>query len=323
MTEQSSLLGGTGSYVPTSSFPGSNNQSQYSSEPPPNWPAFKPFIYHDIDQEIKPEWHLVLKRQYLLVGGVAIASTWNLLTMIISLASGPAGVLDLLLALAYFPLAPVAALKIYLVLYNATKLNTDFSSRKFGLFMGLSGLEVLIEALFAIGIPGLGAGGLILLIDAVGSGQLLAALCHAVACGCWGCLAAIHLGYLLHVRQVRSELSAGGNRQVYTDDATYTFEPSHTYPQQQPSYQYDDDEFMSSAHRTAQGMAYQAAVDNKDALAQAAYDNREVIADTLYDHRHEIADAVAENSSAIAGAVYNNRAAIGDAMFGSSSHSSS
>jgi hypothetical protein len=136
-----------------------------SQEKKKNWPKCRPFLFHDISEDIPSELQSLVRRAYF--GWFVIAATflWNIiciLSVLVVIGSGQAiGSFFLAIVFAIFSI-PVSFL-IYRLLYNAAKKS---SSTYYVLYFIVIWIEIVIFIILAIGIDGGGAGGFFTMLEA-------------------------------------------------------------------------------------------------------------------------------------------------------------
>ncbi|KAJ3163469.1 Secretory carrier-associated membrane protein 5 [Geranomyces michiganensis] len=127
----------------------------------PNWPKFKPMIYHDIEKEIPLRGRWLVKRVYMawmlaitsyIINAIAC---FSLLVTNASSGGTTFGVSLLILLVG----TPVSFVFWYRPLYNGVK---NDSSAQFFFFWFNYGAHLGVAALLAVGIPGWGGAGVIL-----------------------------------------------------------------------------------------------------------------------------------------------------------------
>ncbi|TPX67052.1 hypothetical protein SpCBS45565_g04006 [Spizellomyces sp. 'palustris'] len=147
----------------------------------PNWPKFRPMIYHDIEKDIPEGGRWLVKRVYwawylaVLVYFVNAIAAFSLLV-----TKGEAGGATFGLALIIFLIGtPVSFVFWYRPLYNGVKQDSSIS---FFFFYFNYGFHLGVAALFAVGIPGWGGCGVILALSQLGKNVPSGVLC-AISAG--------------------------------------------------------------------------------------------------------------------------------------------
>eukprot|EP00842_Homolaphlyctis_polyrhiza_P006680 jgi/Hompol1/7012/HPOL_002825-RA len=159
---------------------------------PPNWPPFRPVVYHDILNDIPKNGQWLVKRVflgwYLAVATFLInfIAAFSLLVTKADSAGGTFGISLVMLVLG----VPVSFMLWYRSLYEGVKHDRSMS---FMLFFFNYSAHLAIMALMAIGIPGWGGAGFIYMFaqfsNNLGSGVLclIATACFVFQCvyGLW------------------------------------------------------------------------------------------------------------------------------------------
>jgi len=161
----------------------------------PNWPKCKPFIYHNILEDMKtPTLQRLLKMAYVGWMATTGALIWNVVALLIAMVSDGAGqdIGDFILAIKYFffIFTPLWFLT-YRVLYRGGRKQKP---SLFIMWFIFQVLELLAEIFFAIGIPGTGAGGFFLMTSIFKNNKSVAGFfllssavlwCVTIAYGIW------------------------------------------------------------------------------------------------------------------------------------------
>ncbi|KAJ3055049.1 Secretory carrier-associated membrane protein 5 [Rhizophlyctis rosea] len=147
----------------------------------PNWPKFRPMVYHDIDKDIPESGRWLVKRVY--------GSWWlALITYIVNCVAGFSclvtkaeqggsqfGVALIVMAVGI----PVSFVFWYRPLYQGVKLDRSLS---FFFYFFNFACHLAIMALFAVGVPGWGGSGVIITIAQLGNNVGSGVIC-AIATG--------------------------------------------------------------------------------------------------------------------------------------------
>lgn len=175
----------------------------------PNWPFFRPVLYHDIQNDIAPSKQPTAFRSYTLWMLTTIVYAMNLTATIALLASGEpkyAGALGIILAVLYFFLCPIIAFfGWHFPLYKVLK--SDSSAGYIGYFISF-GLQMVFVFFLAIGIFNGGGGGLVGTIDMFHGKHYVPA---ALSLACTIVLVGFFVYGIIQLRDVSSLYKNGGH----------------------------------------------------------------------------------------------------------------
>jgi len=172
-----------------------------------NWPRCKPFLYHDIREDIPtPELQSLVRKAYFAWFVIIIAFFWNIITLLSILIISGQGVAiaGFFLGLVYTIFSIPVSFLVYRTLYNAAKLT---SSSRYVLYFCLIWVQIAVFILLAIGIDGWGSGGFIVMLEVFKVNTVVGIFCVVVFI-LYACLALFHLVIFFYAR--REYVKAGG-----------------------------------------------------------------------------------------------------------------
>ncbi|KAJ3307942.1 hypothetical protein HDU76_004233, partial [Blyttiomyces sp. JEL0837] len=156
-------------------------ENQLGDYHPPNWPPFKPVIYHDIQNDIPEGGRWLVKRLYMAWWLSCVAYLANFCAafgLLINKAESAGGTFGLALMILLVGV-PVSFVFWYQPIYAGIKRDRSVS---FFLFFFNYGFHLAFSLLLCIGIPGWGGAGIIYSLEQLGSNPAVGILC-AIASG--------------------------------------------------------------------------------------------------------------------------------------------
>ncbi|KAJ3096852.1 Secretory carrier-associated membrane protein 5 [Phlyctochytrium planicorne] len=143
---------------------------------PPNFPPFRPLVYHDIQNDIPQQGQWLVKRLFMawwLSSVTYIVNFAACFALLIVKAESAGGTFGLALIIMLIGI-PVSFVFWYQPLYNGVKSDRSIS---FFLFFFNFSFHLAVSALLAVGIPGWGGAGVIYSLSQLGSNIAVGALC--------------------------------------------------------------------------------------------------------------------------------------------------
>ncbi|KAI9355953.1 scamp family-domain-containing protein, partial [Zopfochytrium polystomum] len=143
---------------------------------PPNFPPFKPLVYHDIQNDIPEAGRWLVKRLFMawwLSTATYVINFCAAFGLLIAKAESGGGTFGLALVIMLVG-TPVSFVFWYQPVYNGVKRDRSIS---FFLFFFNYGFHLAFSALLAIGIPGWGGAGVIYTLQQLGSNIGVGILC--------------------------------------------------------------------------------------------------------------------------------------------------
>ncbi|KAJ3041942.1 Secretory carrier-associated membrane protein 2 [Rhizophlyctis rosea] len=147
----------------------------------PNWPKFRPMVYHDIDKEIPESGRWLVKRVYgawWLALGTFIANCVAAFSCLVTKGENGGAQFGVSLIVMLVGI-PVSFVFWYRPLYMGVKLDRSLS---FFFFFFNFACHLAVMAVFAVGVPGWGGSGVIVTIAQLGKNVGSGVLC-AIAAG--------------------------------------------------------------------------------------------------------------------------------------------
>eukprot|EP01116_Phalansterium_solitarium_P006145 TRINITY_DN1844_c0_g1_i2.p2 TRINITY_DN1844_c0_g1~~TRINITY_DN1844_c0_g1_i2.p2 ORF type:complete len:276 (+),score=81.03 TRINITY_DN1844_c0_g1_i2:102-929(+) len=163
--------------------------------PPPNWPGapwpFRKLLYQNIPEEIPTEslQKLVTHAYLAWKWGLTFCLVWNLINQAAQVALEGKFVADLIVAIIYLIFYPWLAFVFFRLLYRAARKG---KAALYILWFIVVWLQIVVYAIWALGIPGSGAGGIINAIYAFERNLAIGALIFVGFC-LWVLLGLVHL----------------------------------------------------------------------------------------------------------------------------------
>jgi len=145
-----------------------------------NWPRCKPFLYHDIREDIPtPELQSLVRKAYFAWFVIIITYFWNIITLLsILIISGQGVAIEgFFLGLIYAVFSIPVSFLVYRTLYNAAKLT---SSSRYVLYFCLIWVQIAVFIILAIGIVGWGSGGFLVMLDVFKTNTVVGIFCVVV-----------------------------------------------------------------------------------------------------------------------------------------------
>jgi len=129
-----------------------------------NWPKCKPFLYHDIREDVPtPELQSLVRKAYFGWFGITITYLWNIIVVmaIVIIDGSGTDIAGFFLGLAYAIFSIPVSFLVYRTLYNAAKLT---SSARYVMYFCLVWTEIAVFIVLAVGINGWGSGGFLVML---------------------------------------------------------------------------------------------------------------------------------------------------------------
>ncbi|KAL2917464.1 hypothetical protein HK105_203130 [Polyrhizophydium stewartii] len=148
---------------------------------PPNWPSFRPLVYHDIENDIPKNGQWLVKRVYTAWWLAAITFIINFIAafaLLIKKADGAGATFGMSLLLLVLGV-PFSFVFWYRALYDGVKRD---SSIKFMFFFFNYAVHLAAMGIFAIGITGWGGAGVIYTLSMFSTDMGAAVLCLIASC---------------------------------------------------------------------------------------------------------------------------------------------
>ncbi|KAJ3447645.1 secretory carrier-associated membrane protein [Anaeramoeba flamelloides] len=166
----------------------------------PNWPRCKPFLFHDIPQDIPVQAHGFMRMAYFNWMFGTACLIWNAFCLISKLfvkeVDGKGN--DLVISILFVVFGvPFAWIFWYRLLYNAARKK---KSSKFILFFSTFSVWMLYSVFICIGIKGTGAAGLINLIDIYDQNKVVGVFCIINFC-IWICCVLLYVWVIVRVNK--------------------------------------------------------------------------------------------------------------------------
>lgn len=167
----------------------------------PNWPIFRPWIYHDIAADIPDQFQKHVKLGYanwIVDTGLLL---WNFICLIARISvdnSGPA-IADFILSLIFFfALSPIIFF-IYRLLYRGAR---KTKKSLFLAYLCFYFLNILIHIFFAIGVAGTGAGGFFVMLNMFNDDHKAVGIMLLVAFILWVIMSVFSVYHWIHIRVI-------------------------------------------------------------------------------------------------------------------------
>eukprot|EP00128_Syssomonas_multiformis_P011304 Colp12_sorted_trinity150504_noHs@1456 len=187
-----------------------NQQGLVVENKQPNWPPFpnncirpfKPFIYHNIDEEIPSQARGLMHRMFGLWNGLILCLVMNMIAAfarLVGCGDCDDNFLTFGLSLLFmFAFIPCSFSMWYRTLYNAMKNDKSLS---FMLFFFVFAAQIIVAALNAIGVPKIGAVGWIQGFMAVDAKSLGVGIVCFISAGFWTIFGLLSLYMLKRVHE--------------------------------------------------------------------------------------------------------------------------
>jgi len=168
----------------------------------PNWPRCRPFIYHNIVEDMPtPEAITLVKRAYGAWFALIACLVINLASLLASviIRGEPIAIQSFFLSLAYTVVCTPASFLIYRLVYQAARKSATAMYFLYFIFLWF---EILVYiAVFILGLDGWGGAGFFLMVGIFGESIAVGVLC-LISIVCWTFLVAWSL-YIFHLARMQ------------------------------------------------------------------------------------------------------------------------